>query len=163
MPARSSTDPPATRCCRYYAGLAWSIRNCKEHSGIWHLPDPLAVYPAEVQVRLSQHLEDASDAARNASPEVRERIKQEKDVWALAVQTVSELHSQAAAKTVKQVHFDGSQYAVEQDKGTGRFLRNLFGILGDQTLILIDGEQEREIGMDEELPIVDGMKFRLAR
>ena len=92
--------PAAPQMFRYFVDLESCMRNCSRHGGTWNLPDPLEVYPADVQARLSKHLAEAREAAQSASPEVQQRIAADQEIWKVAVETMDGL-GQAAKKAPK--------------------------------------------------------------
>ena len=95
--------PAAPQMFRYFVDLESCMRNCSRHGGTWNLPDPLEVYPADVQARLSKHLAEAREAAQSASPEVRQRIAADQEIWKVAVETMDGLRQ--AAKISPKMSF----------------------------------------------------------
>ncbi len=152
----------APRMLRYFLDLESCMRNCPGHGGIWNLPDPLEVYPADAQARLSKHLAEAQEVAESASPEVQQRIAAEQEIWKLAVEAMDGIRQDAnqSAKMSYTVFYNEIAHVIEREKVTGRYLRDRFGILGEQKVILVDGDRDREIGDRDELQVTSGMKFR---
>ncbi len=154
--------PAALPMCAYYSELERAIHECPVHGGIWNLPSPLDVYPEDVQTRLSGHLAAAWEAATGSASEIQARIAAERKVWDLAVVTIEKLREETQESHTSSftIRYNDTEYMVNKKTLTGRELRDLFGVLGQQKVILVEGDRDRQIDDHDQCPIANGMQFR---
>lgn len=75
----------------YYRTLEEAMTACAEHSSIWNLPNPLAVYTPTVVSQVHNHLSHAQKVAQPIGGRVWERVKQELELWSEAEKTLESL------------------------------------------------------------------------
>jgi len=153
--------PAALPMRRYYRELEHTLRNTALHGGIWNLPPGDALYTEDVCSRLRANLVEATDAAREAGTTVQQRVAAEVAAWDLAERTLAELRS-GTGPAAKHVVVNGTQHAVETPTITGKFVRELGGIAAEEAVLVVVGDEERVVGDDEQVEVVEGMQFRSA-
>jgi hypothetical protein len=151
---------PAAQPMRgYYRELEEAMRQAPVHSGIWNLPAGDALYTPEICARLRQRLAEATEAAAKADLGVQQRIAAESATWQLAEQTLAELRA-APDRRPLHVIVNGTQYVVEKETITGKFVRELGGIAAEETVVVLGEAGERALRDDEEVNVVEGLRFR---
>ncbi len=151
--------PAAEPMLAYYLRLAQAMAECPQHGNSWNLPDALTVYPSDTIGELRGHLAQAQKVAREHGGPVWERVQVDMRTWSRAQRALQELHQQQVPRV--NISVNGKVYMVTQQTITGALIRSLGGIPAEEHVLLIgeDGT-EQEIGDEEELSVVDGMRFR---
>lgn len=153
--------PAAQPMRRYYRELEHAMRNTPVHSGIWNLPPGDALYTPDICRRLSGMLAEAAEAATVAAPQVRERIAAETAVWELAEQTLEQLRAATGPQPLRII-VNETPHLLETPKVTGALLRDIGGIGAEEHVLLVSEDGERPVADDEEIEVVEGMRFRSA-